>query len=153
MKPLRILVFLTLLLLSAQASVADDSALPDADVSQQLAEAEKRADNWRIAFCVMTGVYIFVYIMGRRRLVRQIWARNKELKLALDKAQEIEVNLEGANAKTITGQILTSKSEKDFNDFENPNRVQPAPFKDAKLKKGTITVKLPAKSLVLLSVK
>ena len=73
--------------------------------------------------------------------------------VSLNKAQEIEVELEGANAKTVTGQILTSKSEKDFNDFENPNRVQPVAFKDAKLKKGAITVTLPAKSIVILNVK
>jgi alpha-N-arabinofuranosidase len=73
--------------------------------------------------------------------------------VALNKAQEIEVDLEGVNAKSVTGQILTSKSEKDFNDFENPNRVQPVAFKDAKLKKGAITVNLPAKSIVILNVK
>lgn len=106
MKPLRILVFLTLLLLSAQVSVADDSALPDADVSQQLAEAEKRTDNWKTAFWVMTGVYIFVYIMGRRRLVRKIWARNKELKLALDKAQESD-RLKTAFIRNISHEVRT----------------------------------------------
>ena len=73
--------------------------------------------------------------------------------VSLDKAQEIEVNLQGANLKTVDGQILTSKSEKDFNDFDNPNRIQPVAFKDAKLKKGKLTVKLPAKSIVVLSVK
>ena len=106
MKPLRILVFLTLLLLSAQVSVADDSALPDVDVSQQLAEAEKRTDNWKTAFWVMTGVYIFVYIMGRRRLVRKIWARNKELKLALDKAQESD-RLKTAFIRNISHEVRT----------------------------------------------
>ena len=106
MKPLRILVFLTLLLLSAQVSVADNNALPDVDVSQQLAEAEKRADNWKMAFCVMTGVYIFVYIMGRRRLVRKIWARNKELKLALDKAQESD-RLKTAFIRNISHEVRT----------------------------------------------
>ena len=75
MKPLRILVFLTLLSLSAQVSVADNNALPDVDVSQQLAEAEKQTDNWKTAFWVMTGVYIFVYIMGRRRLVQDLGAQ------------------------------------------------------------------------------
>jgi len=106
MKPLRILVFLTFLSLSAQVSVADDSALPDVDVSQQLAEAEKRADNWKTAFWVMTGVYIFVYIMGRRRLVRKIWARNKELKLALDKAQESD-RLKTAFIRNISHEVRT----------------------------------------------
>ena len=73
--------------------------------------------------------------------------------MSLNKAQEIEVNLEGVNAKAVTGQILTSKSEKDYNDFDNPNRVQPIAFKDAKLKKGKVSVKLPAKSIVILTLK
>jgi signal transduction histidine kinase len=106
MKPLRILVFLTLFSLSAQVSVADNNALPDVDVSQQLAEAEKRTDNWKTAFWVMTGVYIFVYIMGRRRLVRKIWARNKELKLALDKAQESD-RLKTAFIRNISHEVRT----------------------------------------------
>lgn len=106
MKPLRILVFLTLLSLSAQVSVADNNALSDVDVSQQLAEAEKRTDNWKTAFWVMTGVYIFVYIMGRRRLVRKIWARNKELKLALDKAQESD-RLKTAFIRNISHEVRT----------------------------------------------
>lgn len=106
MKPLRILVFLTFLSLSAQVSVADDNALSDVDVSQQLAEAEKRNDNWKTAFWVMTGVYIFVYIMGRRRLVRKIWARNKELKLALDKAQESD-RLKTAFIRNISHEVRT----------------------------------------------
>ena len=106
MKPLRILVFLTLLSLSAQVSVADNNALPDVDVSQQLAEAEKRTDNWKTAFWVMTGVYIFVYIMGRRRLVRKIWSRNRELKLALDKAQESD-RLKTAFIRNISHEVRT----------------------------------------------
>lgn len=45
----------------------------------------KQLVNWLI---VMAAVFFFVYIMGRRRLVRKIWARSKELKLALARAEE-----------------------------------------------------------------
>ena len=41
--------------------------------------------NWLIA---LTVVYLFVYIMGRRRLVRKIWAKNKDLRAALSRAEE-----------------------------------------------------------------
>ena len=42
----------------------------------------------------------------------------------------------------------------DFNDFQNPNKVAPAEFKDAKLsKKGVLTVKIPAKSIIVLNIK
>ena len=53
----------------------------------------------------------------------------------------------------MTGRILTSKSVADYNDFDNPNRVKPVAFKDAKLKKDQLTVKLPAKSIVVLEIK
>ena len=48
----------------------------------------KQLVNWLI---VMAAVFFFVYIMGRRRLVRKIWARSKELKLALARAEESDL--------------------------------------------------------------
>lgn len=71
----------------------------------------------------------------------------------VDNAHEMTVNLNGYDAKSVTGRILTSKEVTDYNDFENPNKVSPVEFKDAKLKKGVLTVKLPAKSIVVLNVK
>ena len=53
----------------------------------------------------------------------------------------------------MAGRILTSKDVTDYNDFENPNKVSPVEFKGAKLKKNVLTVKLPAKSIVVLNVK
>jgi alpha-N-arabinofuranosidase len=41
----------------------------------------------------------------------------------------------------------------DFNDFEHPEVVAPKPFNDAKLKQNTVTVQVPAKSIVVLSIK
>ena len=73
--------------------------------------------------------------------------------VSLDKKQEVEISLNGMKAKDVSGRILTSKNVADFNDFDHPERVQPAAFKDAKLKKGQLTVKLPAKSIVVLEVK
>ena len=48
----------------------------------------KQLVNWLI---VMAAVFFFVYIMGHRRLVRKIWARSKELKLALARAEESDL--------------------------------------------------------------
>ena len=75
------------------------------------------------------------------------------INIALDKSQTLDIQLEGTVAKTVTGRILTSKNAADYNDFQNPTKVAPVEFKDAKLKKGTLNVKLPAKSLVVLTVK
>lgn len=71
----------------------------------------------------------------------------------VDKAHEMTINLNGYKAKEVTGRILTSNEVTDYNDFENPNKVSPVEFKGAKLKKNVLTVKLPAKSIVVLNVK
>lgn len=71
----------------------------------------------------------------------------------VDNVHEMTINLNGINAQSVTGRILTSKNVTDYNDFDNPNKVVPAEFKDAKLKKGVLTVKLPAKSIVVLNIK
>lgn len=69
---------------------------------------------------------------------------------SLDKSQQIIIN--GISAKNITGRILTSKDVRDFNDFDHPETIKPSPFKGAKAKKGTIEVKLPAKSITVLTI-
>ena len=45
----------------------------------------KQLMNWLIG---LTVVYLFVYIMGRRRLMKKIWAKNKDLRAALSRAAE-----------------------------------------------------------------
>ncbi|MBQ8064414.1 MAG: alpha-N-arabinofuranosidase [Prevotella sp.] len=72
---------------------------------------------------------------------------------SLTDAKTLDVTLEGMTAKTVTGRILTSKDAQDFNDFEHPEVVVPHPFKDAQLKKNVLSVKLPAKSIVVLTLK
>ena len=72
--------------------------------------------------------------------------------VSLDKDQTITVNIDGFAAKSVSGRILTSKSVADYNDFEHPDRVAPREYKDAKLKKGELTVKVPAKSLIVLTI-
>ena len=45
----------------------------------------KRLTNWIIGISV---AFLIIYIMGRRRLTRIIWDKNKKLKVALDRAEE-----------------------------------------------------------------
>ena len=73
--------------------------------------------------------------------------------VSLTEPQDVEISLEGAQAKAVSGRILTCDNVADYNDFENPDRVRPVDFKDAKLKKGVLTVKVPARSIVVLDVK
>jgi len=73
--------------------------------------------------------------------------------ISLDKAQKIDIFLDGFTGKAVTGRILSSKNINDFNDFEHPEIVKPAEFKGAKLKKNALTAEIPAKSIVILNIK
>ena len=63
--------------------------------------------------------------------------------VSLDKGQTVEFNIDGFKAKTVSGRILTSKKADDYNDFVNPDVVA----------HGVLTVKIPAKSLIVLELK
>lgn len=71
----------------------------------------------------------------------------------IDKAQEFSVDLGKIAAKNVSGTILTAKDIHAYNDFSHPNDVKPADFKDAKIKNGVVSVKIPSKSIVVLEVK
>ena len=73
--------------------------------------------------------------------------------VSLSKGQEVELALDGATAKTVSGRVLTSKRVDDYNDFDHPDKIKLADFNGAKLKKGKLTVKLPAMSIVTLNIK
>ena len=73
--------------------------------------------------------------------------------VSLDKDQTIDFQLAGYTAKQVSGSILTSKNVADFNDFQHPDIVSPKTFTDAKLKNGTLTVAVPAKSIVVLNIR
>jgi alpha-N-arabinofuranosidase len=62
----------------------------------------------------------------------------------------VSCRLEGVAAKTVTGRILTAPAMNARNTFEAPNAVHPVPFTGATLDGATLTVALPAKSVVVL---
>ena len=63
----------------------------------------KKLTYWLIG---LTAAYIFVYVMGRRRLVRKIWARNRQLKDALSKAEESD-RMKTAFIRSMSHEIRT----------------------------------------------
>jgi len=67
--------------------------------------------------------------------------------------QEITINTTGAEYKTVSGRILTSPKLQDYNSFEQPDKLKPAPFKDAQLKNKVLQVKMPPFSVVVLELK
>jgi alpha-N-arabinofuranosidase len=66
-------------------------------------------------------------------------------------ALELETMLPGMDAKKVSGKIITSGQINDRNTFEQKDRVVIAEFKQAKISKGKIMAKIPAKSVVFVA--
>lgn len=70
------------------------------------------------------------------------------------KAQTVSCELRGANGLKVTdGKIVTAPQINAHNTFEKPNQVSIQAFKGAKLSGGTLTLDLPAGSVVMVEMK
>ena len=67
-------------------------------------------------------------------------------------AQEIEIDLGGFTGNKVSGRVLTSEKVQDRNTFDQPEKVKPKSFDQAKLKKNKLTLTLPKNSVVVLKV-
>lgn len=67
--------------------------------------------------------------------------------------QEVNIDLRGISGKSVTGRILRSDKLQDHNTFENPEKIKPTVFTNATIKGNTLTVKMPAFSVVVLELK
>ncbi|TWB23657.1 alpha-N-arabinofuranosidase [Nitrospirillum amazonense] len=67
-----------------------------------------------------------------------------------NKAAPVQVRLAGLKAGKVTGRILTAPAMNSDNTFDHPQTVVPVAFGDAKLSGDTVSVTLPAKSVVVL---
>lgn len=73
--------------------------------------------------------------------------------ISLDKSQDIDIVSDLSTINNITGEILKCKNISDYNDFEHPQTITPHVFKDMKIKKNIIKIKIPAKSIAVLNIK
>jgi alpha-N-arabinofuranosidase len=67
-------------------------------------------------------------------------------------AQDLRCELKGTVASKASGEIITAATINAYNDFGKPEEVSIKPLKGAQMKNGTLTVSLPAKSIVTLEV-
>lgn len=70
-----------------------------------------------------------------------------------NQANTVTVRLDGVTATTAEGQVLTASALDAHNTFAAPDVVKPVPFTGATIANGTLTVTLPAKSVVVLGLK
>jgi len=67
--------------------------------------------------------------------------------------QEVTIGLGGLSTQSVSGRILRSANLQDFNDFDQPANIVPTGFSGARLAGNTLTVSLPAHSVVVLELK
>jgi alpha-N-arabinofuranosidase len=67
------------------------------------------------------------------------------------RASEILLNVAGQNVSGVTGQILTADAMDAHNTFEKPQAIKPAAY-SAKAANGKLTMKVPAKAVIVVSV-
>jgi alpha-N-arabinofuranosidase len=70
-----------------------------------------------------------------------------------NQARTVNVSVRGQNVSGVTGRILTADRMNAYNSFEQPNAVRPVAFNGARLSGETVTVQLPAKSVVVLELR
>jgi alpha-N-arabinofuranosidase len=71
----------------------------------------------------------------------------------LTKSYKLVISLGDIKAKSVTGEILTAPKIAAYNDFDHPNDVKTQAFNNAKIKNGELTLTIPAKSIITLSLK
>jgi len=69
-----------------------------------------------------------------------------------EKEIEISCQINGKTLNKVSGEILTSEKINDFNDFGQAEKVKPETFKGAKISGSKLIVKLPSKSVIVLTV-
>ncbi len=67
-------------------------------------------------------------------------------------AMQVRGRLQGAKARSITGEVLTAGDMTAHNTFEKPGAVATAPFKGASVTEAGFTADIPAKSIVVLTI-
>ena len=72
---------------------------------------------------------------------------------SLDEEVSLEVAFDALTPRTVSGEILRADKIQAYNAFDKAPAVAPAAFKDATLNRGTLTVRIPAASIVVLEVR
>jgi alpha-L-arabinofuranosidase len=65
----------------------------------------------------------------------------------------VDGTLAGLAATTVSGQVLSAGEMDAHNTFASPHTLEPKSFTDARLRGGRLSVVLPAKAVVVLSLK
>jgi len=70
-------------------------------------------------------------------------------------SQEVTIELRGAEGKRIvsgSGRLLTANTVDAINTFDNPEKVKPVSYTDARFRNGKLALQIPAHSIIVISV-
>jgi alpha-N-arabinofuranosidase len=71
--------------------------------------------------------------------------------LSPNQSADLACNLHGTGAVNVTGRVLTAASMNAYNTFESPETIQPTRFDQFSISNGSLTISLPAMSVVALT--
>jgi len=70
-----------------------------------------------------------------------------------EQAQDVKLTLGKVPFSSVSGRILVSGKLQDYNSVENPSLIKPAAFNGAKISGGTISLRMPPASVIVLELK
>ncbi len=70
-----------------------------------------------------------------------------------NRGRTVQVDIRGQQVSSVSGRVLTAATMQADNTFEQPNAVQPADFRGARLSGGVLTLDLPSKSVVVVELR
>jgi alpha-N-arabinofuranosidase len=68
-----------------------------------------------------------------------------------DESADVTLEIEGSRVRDASAEILTGDDTDSHNSFDAPNTIRPEPFSDFSIGGGELTLELPAKSIVMIS--
>jgi alpha-N-arabinofuranosidase len=102
------------------------------------------------------------YIFGKEKLkaVNASASRDKNgvthislVNIDPNKEHTITINFKGASYTSVSGRILKSARMQDYNSFDDPGKIKPVNYDGAKLAANKLTLKIPAASVIVLSLR
>jgi len=81
------------------------------------------------------------------------WVHISLVNIDIQHIQPVSIALGDIHAASVTGRILTSARVQDYNSFTEPEKVKPVAFTGASLVAGSLSLKLPPGSVVILELK
>lgn len=70
-----------------------------------------------------------------------------------NEAADVTCRIQGADASSVEGRVLTGEAVSSHNTFDRPDRVKPTAFDGATLERGELKMTLPPKSVGVLTIK